>query len=151
MILPFPATVVKLSAKVMENQCNKNTADDGGVRFAVSVKNKKSKQTATSPLTRRSGNQRSVGSAHISMSSTAAAELLGIKNISRLYDVVKPAIVIDIKIQNELSTIAANGFAKPTIYSRALSATTNVSQNDPKVKNGKQYISSVNYENERSV
>lgn len=85
------------------------------------------------------------------MSSTAAAELLGMKNISKLYDDVKPATVIDIKTQKGLSTIAANGFANPTIYSRVLSAITNVSQSVPKVKNGNQYISSVNYENKRLV
>ena len=55
--------VREVLGEVMSTQSNKNTADEGGdEQFAVSDKNKKTKQTATSPLSRRSDNQRSVGS-----------------------------------------------------------------------------------------
>lgn len=86
--------VREVMSEVMGIEGNKNTAEDGGEKFAVNGKNKKSKQTATSPLTRRSGNQRSFSSTHSMMSSTAAAELLGIKNISNLSDDVKNAITV---------------------------------------------------------
>ena len=50
---------------------------------------KKNRAINGSPLTRRSVKQRSVGSTHVNMSSTAAAEILGIANIAELDDSVK--------------------------------------------------------------
>ena len=47
-----------------------------------------------SPLTRRSVKQRSVGSTHEKMSSTAAAEILGIENIAKYSDSVKEAVAV---------------------------------------------------------
>ena len=46
-----------------------------------------------SPLTRRSVKQRSVGSTHSMMSSTAAANLLGIGNISNASGIVKESLM----------------------------------------------------------
>lgn len=54
----------------------------------------KNRVSSDSPLTRRSVKQRSVGSTHIKMSSTAAAEILGIENIANYSDSVKEAITV---------------------------------------------------------
>ena len=53
---------------------------------------KKNRAFNGSPLTRRSVKQRSVGSTHIKMPSTAAAEILGIENISNYSDSVNMAV-----------------------------------------------------------
>ena len=55
---------------------------------------KKNRAFSDSPLTRRSVKQRSVGSTHIKMSSTAAAEILGIENIANYSDSVKEAVTV---------------------------------------------------------
>ena len=54
----------------------------------------KNRASNGSPLTRRSVKQRSVGSTHIKMPSTAAAEKLGIKNIAKYSDSVKEAVAV---------------------------------------------------------
>lgn len=56
--------------------------------------NRKTEHFSDSPLTRRSVKQRSVGSTHEKMSSTAAAEILGIENIAKFSDSVKEAISV---------------------------------------------------------
>ena len=52
----------------------------------------KNRAISGSPLTRRSVKQRSVGSTHVNMSSTAAADILGISNIADLDSSVKNVI-----------------------------------------------------------
>ncbi len=77
-----------------------NTTGEGGVRYKrgnagrnlKSSQNKKPSNSAASPLTRRSGNQRSFSSARVNTSSAAAAELLSIENINDLSDSVKQVI-----------------------------------------------------------
>ena len=54
----------------------------------------KNRATSDSPLTRRSVKQRSVGSTHVNMSSTAAAGILGIENIANYSESVKEAISV---------------------------------------------------------
>ncbi len=87
-----------------------NPADDGGVMYSAkkhnkgkaSTKNagdkagkkKKTEHPATSPLSRGSENRRSIGTTHQMMSATAAAELLGVDNISNASDSVKHAVSV---------------------------------------------------------
>ena len=54
----------------------------------------KNRASNGSPLTRRSVKQRSVGSTHEKMSSTAAAGILGIENIANFSDSAKEAIAV---------------------------------------------------------
>ena len=77
----------RLSTIKAAGMTEKNTTDEGGVRYKNS--NKKTRQSAASPLTRSLVKQGSVGSTRAMMPSTAAAELLSIDNINDLSDSVK--------------------------------------------------------------
>ena len=86
--------------KVNPNSTTEST-DDPDIRYKVSAGDvgdkaasgqKKPSNSTASPLTRRPGNQGSVGSTRVNTSSTAAAELLNIDNINDLSDSVKQAI-----------------------------------------------------------
>ena len=69
---------------------------EGQPKYAMpkqgAVGKNKNRAISGSPLTRRSVKQRSVGSTHVNMSSTAAAEILGISNIAEIDDSVKNVI-----------------------------------------------------------
>ena len=56
-------------------------------------RNKENQANSGLPLTRHSVKQRSVGSSHFTMSSTAAAEMLGIDNITDCSESVKSSVL----------------------------------------------------------
>ena len=85
------STKAKKTAKVVDTLSNQTLAAQPTKN---SDRQNKNRASNGSPLTRRSVKQRSVGSTHIKMSSTAAAEILGIENIAKYSDPVKEAVAV---------------------------------------------------------
>lgn len=84
-------TKAKKTAKAVDTLSNQTLAAQPAKN---SDRQNKNRASNGSPLTRRSVKQRSVGSTHERMSSTAAAEKLGIENIAKYSDSVKEAIAV---------------------------------------------------------
>ena len=85
------------SLTVSESQTLAESSKEAGTQQSsqkTDLDKNKNRASSDSPLTRRSVKQRSVGSTHEKMSSTAAAEILGIENIAKQSDSVKKAITV---------------------------------------------------------
>ena len=85
------STKTKKTAKAVDTLSNQTLAAQPAKN---SDRQNNNRASNGSPLTRRSVKQRSVGSTHEKMSSTAAAEILGIENIAKYSDSVKEAVAV---------------------------------------------------------
>lgn len=90
----YAQALVDASENYRAAEGQKNTTREGGSVLEQARDNKKYRATNSSPLSRRSVKQRSAGSTHPIMSSTAAAGILGITNLAELNNDVKQAISI---------------------------------------------------------
>lgn len=90
----YAEALVEAGENYRANDGNKKTTREGGRVLEQARSNKKHQAPSNSPLSRRSVMQRSSNSAHVNMSSAAAAGILGITNIADLNDDVKDAIAI---------------------------------------------------------
>ena len=82
----YGEALVEASSNFQAAEGQKNTTREGGRVLKQARSNKKHQAPSNSPLARRSVMQRSSNSAHVNMSSAAAAGILGITNIADLND-----------------------------------------------------------------
>ena len=90
----YAEALVEASENYRANEGNKKTTQEGGSVLQQARENKKHQASNSSPLSRRSVKQRSAGSTHPIMSSTAAAGILGISNIAEASEDVKRAVSV---------------------------------------------------------